>query len=96
MHKFKAEIIDWLNGGKYEHLFNGVWLPVKDLIDFHFARQVIKIEKPKTKKMVQWLFKEKDGAVFVGPYYYYIGIKPSFFNYTPIKPLPNTEIEVEE
>jgi len=52
--------------------------------------------KPKTKKMVQWLFKsEVNGNFYVTQRYFDIGIKPEVSHGTPIKPLPHTEIEVD-
>jgi hypothetical protein len=142
MHKFKAEIIDWLNGGRYEWKFcrqDGFWTEVRRLENFLFADEVRKIDeyahlkeaylkgkiiqvrlygewldikntptwnypveeyrikpKPKTKKMVQWLFKCEKGNFFTNSDYYETGVKPTnVYLATPIKPLPHTEIEVD-
>jgi hypothetical protein len=138
MHKFKNEIIDWLNGGKYECKIQGhEWQKIGHLQDFVCAAEVSKVDeyahlkealergetiqlfaggewvdvepdfsvsacnyrvkpKPKTKKMVQWLIKDSVGDYFVGHTFYEIGNIPQINYGTLIKPLPHTEIEVEE
>lgn len=139
-HKFKDEIIDWLNGGKYEyqlgsrwepldrlqffdtvvnirkvdeykHLreaeergetiqiisrITGEWRDIKGKPSFHCAVDQYRI-KPKTKKIVQWLFKQtSSGHLVLGSTYFEIGFTPNQSTLlVPIKPLPHTEIEVD-
>lgn len=138
-HKFKDEIIDWLNGGKYEFTtsIDDAWFPVYVLNGFDSASEVRKVDeykhlrealergetiqvivtdewvdiddwpkfyfpadkyriKPKTKKMVQWLIKNDSGEFLSTNNFYDVGIEPSFLYAEAIKPLPHTEIEVEE
>jgi hypothetical protein len=127
MHKFKDEIIYWLNGNECEYrIYIGpcFWYKIKDLGDFLCADEVRKLnknvrleenqikpidrtpqdffkkqktKKQKTKKMVQWLFKSNDGELLIGGKFYEKGKTPVIdFFYIPIKPLPHTEIEIEE
>jgi len=47
MHKFKAEIIDWLNGGKYDVRFSGRtgWCPLNQIGAFDIADEVRKVDE---------------------------------------------------
>jgi hypothetical protein len=98
MHKFKDEIIDWLNGGKYEfQVDEKIWLNVTCVGHFDYTN-IRKVEKPKpkTKKMVQWLFNDGENYFSLN-IYYDLGVTPQdVFGTKPIKPLPHTEIEVED
>lgn len=145
-HKFKDEIIDWLNGGEYEfvtvnHISGSShgWHQINQISCFDIAEEVRKVDeykhlraalergetlqaldddglkwididwepsfiqpaneyriKPKTKKMVQWLIKNDSGEFLLTNNFYAVGIEPSFIYAEAIKPLPHTEIEVEE